>query len=188
MGGNSVTVLEKIIPNKEMRRWFLYAVSRRAFSLLVNLLLIASGVPKVGIAAMLIFTGFFYALRQYIGGYHADSPVKCVICSLAQTIFCVYLLFPTMRRLAIFWSTANVCICIGTVYILAPLLPKQLGVSRDILPLYRKKALWIAFIEMLIIVFLIIIGRQRIALCGSLGMGCAAFSLLIKKHLQKKEE
>ncbi len=177
----------EIFPNDTVRRWFYYAVFRRAFSLFVNLLLIGIGCPKVGLAAMLIYISFFYFPRRYIGGFHAESPICCTIYSVFQVVFCMYGLFTLLYPWAIIGSAALAVFSGAAIYSLAPILPKNLKIDPEFFPVYRKKAIRVAFWEILVVFLFNSIGQQRVALCGSLGLACAASSLLIEKYLRKRE-
>lgn len=180
--------IEKIFPDEDTWLWFRYAMFRRGFSLLVDLPVFYLGWHKIGGIATIILLASFCLLRRYIGGFHAGSPILCVFLSVLQTVICVYLLFPLMYRFSVVWDVFWACLSTVIFYMFAPLLPQKLNVASGMIPVYRKKTMQTACAEISIIFLFACIGWRSLSLCGSLGMMCAAASLLIEKILRKQKE
>lgn len=184
---DAVAAQNSIFPDETTRQWFCYAVFRRAFSFLVDLLVILAGAWKTGFAAMLVFTLAFALPRRYIGGYHAGSPLRCILLSLLQALICSHLAYPLLMRAPLFLPVAFALFAAAIMHRLAPILPRNLHAGEETAHLYHRKAMCIALAEIFAILLFSVWNCAALALCCSLGMACSALSLVIEKYKRKKE-
>lgn len=180
--------IDRLFPDETTRQWFYYAVTRRGLSLFTNLLLLAIGVPAAGLGPMLLFLFAFLLLRRHAGGFHASSVFRCLLCSVLQTVLCVYALYPLLAWAPLVSTAVLACGSAFLVFRFAPLLPRQLHAGPAEIAASRARVRKYAAAELAGVLFLALLGFSGFAVCGSLGMAAAAASLLIENHLRKKEE
>lgn len=59
----------------------------------------------------LFYTGFFYSIRKYIGGWHSSSYTTCFLMSIGCVCLCVYLVGPFIKQVYPVFI-----FCIGSVF------------------------------------------------------------------------
>lgn len=180
--------LVRLLPDETTRQWFQYALQRRSLSAAINLLLLLIGLPAVGLVPTLCFLFAFNTLRKYAGGYHAATPLQCLLLSALQTVVCVYVIYPLLRRDYFLSTLLLACTAVAVIFRFAPILPLQLHATVTEWQACRIKARCIVLVEFLVVSLLMLLNLPDAAFMGSMGMAAAATSLIIVIHPQKKEE
>lgn len=78
--------------------WFIYAIQKRLFSISVLTLFFLFCIVAHRFIIGVAFLGGFKLLRNCMNGYHASSPLRCALLSLAIFIFGIYSLCPIAIR------------------------------------------------------------------------------------------
>ena len=78
--------------------WFIYATQKRLFSISVLTLFFLFCIVAHRFIIGVAFLGGFKLLRNCMNGYHASSPLRCALLSLAIFIFGIYSLCPIAIR------------------------------------------------------------------------------------------
>lgn len=86
------------IIDKEMVDWFIYAVEKRVLTVItVSILyLIAALITNTWTAISYLLS--FYFLRCRTSGYHANSYLGCLCCSILLEIFFLLILLPVLNK------------------------------------------------------------------------------------------
>lgn len=86
------------IIEKEMVDWFIYALEKRVITALTAsiLFLIASCIVRTWTAIGYLFS--FYFLRCRTSGYHANSYIGCLCCSILLELFFLLILLPVLNN------------------------------------------------------------------------------------------
>lgn len=127
---------------------------------------------------MLFFTAFS-VLRQYAGGYHAETKVGCYFMSLLSVIFILfyvkYLIIDTM-----FCITITVAF-LAVIILLSPVESINKPLDKIERLVYRRRTIVIALVEFVVAVVLICLGWTKQASSIMFAYGLVVFALVMGK-------
>ena len=109
--------LEKQIITQTQVPWFLYALEKRALTVLGAIPFFFLAVILSNLPCALFFFASFYCLRTYIGGFHAKTILGCLVISLLSETAFFLIGYPLLSTPVIF---CTVILCVAVIYILAP--------------------------------------------------------------------
>jgi len=148
-------------------------------ALLINIL---SSVVLFSVFGMLveglIFFAFFFPLRTYSGGHHLASHLGCYILSMAIMLLVILSIrlvpesgyFATSLLLAAFSSLI--------VLLFSPIEDRNRPLDEKEKVIYRKKSLKVLAVELLAILLLIILRKERATFIASTALAVTALSML----------
>lgn len=168
--------------------WLAYALTHFCLSLIGYSFLLILGYFLVGIFPAAVFLLSFVALRRYVGGWHAASPIKCMLVSAAFEFAHLYLLYRLFTKTSLAVILIYFSVSVVTILLLAPLLPKSLHASQREFKASKLLSHIILAVEIFLAVVLYLRGLYSLFICVTLGIGCAALSLVIEKISLKKSE
>lgn len=67
----------------------------------------------------LLFLVIYAQIREYSGGYHADSSTGCYCCTIIATV-CAIALIKVLPQINLYWSLGCMLICGGIIWGLSP--------------------------------------------------------------------
>lgn len=66
-----------------------------------------------------LFLIIYARIREYSGGYHANSSIGCFWCTIVVTI-CAIALLKVLPQIASFWNCGSLLFCGGIIWMLSP--------------------------------------------------------------------
>ena len=97
--------------------WCRYAVMRRCMGALSFLVMVLAGALLVDWRAAVLFTAAFRFLRIRTGGYHAKTPMRCLLVSLCMQLCS---LFAARQICGVWFYGALAILSVGLIVRLAP--------------------------------------------------------------------
>lgn len=174
-------LVDKNLISKELAPWLTYAVYRFLLSAASYTALFLLGWLCAGATAAFLFLLSFTVLRRYIGGYHAGSPVKCIIISCSVEAFVLLFLLPIFSNFPYIFAFVLSLAAAVSIFILAPLPPKNLHETESERQALKKFSRIFTVITLCVCLLFLLFKLPSMGLCISLGMFCAAFTLWIEK-------
>lgn len=151
--------------------------------------LILAAIMRIFQYTVLYFTAFI-PVRIYIGGYHADTRMRCFGILLGvYAVFAVIMKYISLQN----WSYIIIALTVVSVICVslwAPLKHKNKNITEKERIIYRKISIGICILESGIIIFMILINKYNPYIQAfSLGLFTAVISLIAGKikSLTRKE-
>lgn len=92
-----------------------------------------------------LFLVIYAQIREYSGGYHADSCIGCYCCTIVATI-CAIALLKLLPQIALFWSFGGLLVGGGIIWKLSP----QEAENKPLLEMEKNKYRYITHKYLLI--------------------------------------
>lgn len=105
------------------------------------------------------FILFYCTLRQYAGGYHSDTYLKCNL--FMSSCYLVILIIDRIITFQYSWLLAGI-FAIFVIFYFAPVMNQNKRLSEGEVRYYKKSTYLIASIEVIVATFLLIIHQNRL--------------------------
>ena len=129
--------IEKQIIDPEASEWFKYGIERRVVTIFVGIPFLLLAVLLTDIWGAIGFMSSFFLLRSKINGYHAQTPVRCMIASILLEFFFLIIVYPNLGILSILLiMTASAVV----IFILAPHNDMSMHLDDREVMLFKKSA------------------------------------------------
>lgn len=129
--------IEKQIIDSEASEWFKYGVERRIVTAFVGIPFLLLAMLLTDIWGAIGFMGSFFLLRSKINGYHAKTPVQCMIASMFLEFVFLIVVYPNIGTLSILLIMA---VSLITIFFLAPYNDSSIHLDRKEIILFKKSA------------------------------------------------
>lgn len=129
--------VEKQIISRDQVAWFIYGLEKRLFTIVASVPFLLLAIAITGFPCAVCFFAAFFFLRKYIGGFHANSALGCLIFSLLSELVLFFLLYPVLNAIAV------LCIVVTGIvltYILAPYNHPNMHLTEEEFAACRKKS------------------------------------------------
>lgn len=126
---------------------YLYGIELCISSIINIILIVCVGAVLGCFVESLIFLICFISLRQFTGGYHADTYLKCNLFFVITFVFVISLTKFTIVRLSLPWIIIRIIITTVIVALLAPIKNhhKHIGKKLQMKSKFISVLLWIIF-------------------------------------------
>jgi len=129
--------IEKQIITSADSEWFRYGLERRILTAFVGIPFLFLAVMLTDIWGAIGFMGSFFLLRSKINGYHAKTPVQCMISSVLLEVLFLSVVYPRMGR---FICLLIMTVSLVAIFFLAPSNDPSIHLDSRELKLFRKSA------------------------------------------------
>lgn len=182
---NNQIIIEQQIP------WFKYGIQKRVSSIVVMIPFFVLSTLLANLGAAIAFIISFYLIRSSTNGYHAKTPLMCLILSIIYVLVFMGLFYRILNKPATYIITI---VSFIIIFLLAPFDNVAMHFSNEEIMACRKKARLLSILLVLCIAFTQIIGLHSIAKGLSLGIAMAAYLLCLayildggKNHEQNRK-
>ena len=165
--------------------WLRYAFQRRLLSFTGSLLLFGLGWFFAGHWEAFSFLFSFFLLRRRAGGYHAGTPWRCLLLSVAQVWLSLAVLLPLLTAAPLLCSGMALLAGDAAIAATAPLLPRQLHATAAETAACRKLTRRVLALENSAALVLALWGKTPQFLSVVLGITAAAGSLLLEQYKRR---
>lgn len=133
-----------------------------------------------------VFMAAYIPLRSFAGGFHAKTPLRCYIFSIIMLI--VVSIGLRYLSMAIWVYYAVLAVAFIIVLVLSPVEDKNKPLDDLEYKVYKKRAIIIAAIELVVSIVLKLIGMDRLFIAVAYSFAVLGFMLIagvVKNHLNK---
>lgn len=109
--------IEKQIIDSEDSEWFRYGLEKRIVTVFVGIPFLLLAILLTDIWGAIGFMGSFFLLRSKINGYHAKTPLQCMIASVLLEFMFLSLVYP---HVSIFSTLLIMAVSVIVIFFLAP--------------------------------------------------------------------
>lgn len=133
----SESILQYLLKNKvindseDEKEYYLYGIEITVSSLLNVILIICIGVIFGSVTESIVFLMFFILIRQFTGGFHADTYFKCN-CSFCVSFISVLIMYhTTFEKMNPYFAILVSVFCVAVIFLVCPIeninkpIPKQ---------------------------------------------------------------
>lgn len=164
--------------------WCIYAIERHILTFLSFSVLLLAGSYSSGFGNAFCFVAPVLWLRKRTSGYHASTPLRCLLLSLVITCLALGVFLPYMHQGAFFAVQA---LSLAIIWKLAPIRHKSLHFNQEELAANRLCARKRLVLAVALSCILLLAGQLTAAYSLSLGTAMVACSLAAAK-IAKQEE
>ena len=168
-------VEKEIIENKHVD-WFVYGLEKRLSTIFVSIPFIILAIVVSNLPCAISFFLSFFLLREYLGGFHANSVLACLFFSLLSEIIVFFLVYPILSQPGIAYITM---ICIICILILAPYNHPNMHLTNEEAMACKKRGRIRTFIIAVIIILSSIFSFEEISKGATLGIALATILLCL---------
>lgn len=155
-------------------------------SSVVNLVLVlAIGGWMYGIWETIIFIMLFCPIRQFSGGFHANSYLKCMIGFLALFTAVGNLFYIINNSVSYFIISLACIIYIG---IMSPIDTENKRMNQELRDKCKKKVLFLLGIEAVIIILFLVLEKRRFMCVAAVAVFIESTLLTAGKIVNRKDE
>lgn len=172
----------KVIKPEE-RELYLYGFEQGLTLLLNALTTLVVGLIFGKLLYAILFMAFYIPLRSYAGGYHARTPFRCYLISIAIIIaLCMLLKYLVLN---------NIVYCILslvsalTIIIFSPVEDANKPLDEKEVIVYRRRTLIILSIEIIIALIMFLLNWSQYLLCFVYSLFVLSVMLILGKILRK---
>ena len=105
----------------EEKEYYRYGIEITISSLLNIILIIVIGIIFRNVFESIIFLSFFMLIRQFTGGYHADTYFKCNLSFCISFISVLIMYHSTYEKITISLSVYISILCVAIILFLCPI-------------------------------------------------------------------
>ena len=105
----------------EEKEYYRYGIEITISSLLNIILIIGIGIIFRNVFESIIFLSFFMLIRQFTGGYHADTYFKCNLSFCISFISVLIMYHSTYEKITISLSVYISILCVAIILFLCPI-------------------------------------------------------------------
>lgn len=105
----------------EEKEYYRYGIEITISSLLNIILIIVIGIIFRNVFESIIFLSFFMLIRQFTGGYHADTYFKCNLSVCISFISVLIMYHSTYEKITISLSVYISILCVAIILFLCPI-------------------------------------------------------------------
>lgn len=105
----------------EEKEYYRYGIEITISSLLNIILIIGIGIIFRNVFESIIFLSFFMLIRQFTGGYHADTYFKCNLSVCISFISVLIMYHSTYEKITISLSVYISILCVAIILFLCPI-------------------------------------------------------------------
>jgi accessory gene regulator B len=156
--------------------WFEYGMLKRMATLFSLIPCFILAVLMVDLITAISFFCALFFVRKYAGGYHARTPIKCIIVSLLGELAVLDLIARCLSNHLI--GVANI-LCLVLIFLLAPINHPSLGWSPVDIDICRKRVRIRTVILTVMISAMCYVGCNRIAKGFLTGIAMTIFLLCL---------
>ena len=168
-------VEKQIIENKHVD-WFVYGLEKRFSTLMLSIPFVILAIAISNLPCAISFFISFFVLREYIGGFHANTVWGCLIISLLSESALFFLVYPFLSPIAVACITI---VSIVYIYIRSPYNHPNMHLTDKEITACRKKGRIRAFVISSVITFTCILGLDEIAKGLTLGIALTTAMLCL---------
>ena len=180
--------LDEGIISEEDREMIQFGLESMEGNLAGVFLVLAVGILFGKVTDAILFYVFFFPLRKSIGGFHANTRVRCLLSS-TLILLMTFMVFSLFENSEIFyWSCFGVCGCV--IFLLAPVDNPAKRFDAVEQKTYRKRSKIILAMESILFIASffswILLARS---LCMTFFVACTSILLgVLKNGMQEKEK
>lgn len=168
--------VEKQIIESKHFDWFVYGLEKRLSTIILSIPFVILAIVVSNLPCAISFFLSFFVLREYIGGFHANTVWGCLIISLLSEAALFFLVHPFLSPIAIVCITI---VSITCIYILSPYNHPNMHLTDKEIAACRKKGRIRAFVVSSVIAFTCILGQDEIAKGLTLGIALTTAMLCL---------
>ncbi len=135
----------------------------------------------------LLYMSYVIVLRHHVGGYHADTHVKCTVLSISAYIIFLLLLCYFSNKLAVTMSLALQVFSVIVIVLLAPVEHKNNRVGTAALFRHKKISIILSLVVFVLSIILLSLTKYHFALSLSLGAFQVGISLVLGVYKNQTE-
>lgn len=156
--------------------WFVYGLEKRLTTIVISIpfLLLAIVMSNIPCAVAFFFSYFF--VKKYIGGFHANTFLGCLLFSLLSEVLLLSIVYPALNTIRIICCAI---ISIMVIYILAPYSHPNMHLTDSETAACKKSSRIRILVIAAIVVLTIVLGLEKIAKGVTLGIILASFLLCL---------
>lgn len=134
---------------------------------------------------VIVFVATFMGLRQFVGGYHANSHTSCMFTLVIVMLFFSYGICNITEKLAQIFSISFTAIALPIIFCIAPVPHPNKPMSKEKGIRLRKRSYILAFALSAAVVVLLIFQYQKLSLYVSSGILLSAIMALLGRFLNR---
>lgn len=120
--------------------------------------------------AVLVFVAVFVGLRQFVGGYHANSHLSCMLTLIVVMMLFCFGVCNISKRLALVFGICFIVISLPIIFCIAPVSHPNKPMSDEKHDKLKKCSRILSFAIFVAVILMLILGYQKIGLYVSCGM------------------
>lgn len=168
--------VEKQIIESKHFDWFVYGLEKRLSTIFVSIPFVILAISTTNLPCAISFFFSFFLLREYLGGFHANSVLGCLFFSLLSEIIVFFVVYPILSQPGIICIAIICAIC---VYILAPYNHPNMHLSSEEIVACKKRGRFRTCIISIIIILSSICSLEEISKGTTLGITLATALLCL---------
>lgn len=129
--------IENHIIDYEDSEWFKYGLERRIVTIFVGIPFLLLAISLTDIWGTIGFMGSFFLLRSKINGYHAQTPVQCMVASAIMEFIFLRVVYSNIDTFSILLIMV---VSVIAIFFLAPFNDASIHLDRKEIMLFKKSA------------------------------------------------
>lgn len=172
-------LIQAEIIKKEDREIYKFGIQQGLTSLLNIITTLTIGVIFHAFWQSVVFIIAYIPLRHFAGGYHAKTPIRCYILSIA--LISILLLAISFLRVPNYANYAMLITASIVILLLSPLGATAKPLEPLEIKVYKQRTAVIWFVEFIIIMIMFMLHKNQLASCMIWVLVFSALMLIIEK-------
>ena len=135
--------------------------------------------------AVVIFIAVFMGLRQFVGGYHANSHLSCMFTLVIVMLVFSYVICNVSEQIAPIFSIGFITIALPVIFCIAPVPHPNKPMSEEKRIKLRERSIILAVALSAAVIALLVLQYQKISLYVSSGILLSAIMALLGRFLNR---
>ncbi len=135
--------------------------------------------------AVIVFVSVFMGLRQFVGGYHANSHLSCMFTLVIVMLVFSYGICNITEKLAQIFSISFTAIALPIIFCIAPVPHPNKPMSKEKGIRLRKRSYILAVTLSAAVIVLLVFQYQKLSLYVSSGILLSAIMALLGRFLNR---
>ena len=135
--------------------------------------------------AVVIFIAVFMGLRQFVGGYHANSHLSCMFTLVIVMLVFSYVICNVSEQIAPIFSIGFITIALPVIFCIAPVPHPNKPISEEKRIKLRERSIILAVALSAIVIALLLFQYRKISLYVSSGILLSAIMALLGHFLNR---
>lgn len=135
--------------------------------------------------AVVIFIAVFMGLRQFVGGYHANSHLSCMFTLVIVMLVFSYVICNVSEQIAPIFSIGFITIALPVIFCIAPVPHPNKPMSEEKRIKLRERSIILAVALSAIVIALLLFQYRKISLYVSSGILLSAIMALLGRFLNR---
>lgn len=140
------------------------------------------------LSAVVVFIAVFMGLRQFVGGYHANSHLSCMFTLVIVMLVFSYGICNINGQLAQIFSISFITIALPIIFFIAPVPHPNKPMSEEKGIKLRKRSYILAVILTIAVIALLVFQYQKLSLYVSSGILLSAIAALLGHLLNRGDK